>query len=118
MKRIITLILILLSVLLVQNACRKSVKGLYDFSNITKAEVADFKSDNYKLIDHIEFIKIIRKSKLNLSKFLYYKTVILYDDDGKSYSLYFSKCNKGFSIDGKTFGLSEKQSKKITKILK
>ena len=119
MKKML-LLLFLVIILFGLNACKSKTVYLsdaHDFSNVIKAEVADFKSNNYKQIDYQEFIKTIGHSKLGFWKFVPNKIVILYDDKGKLYSLLFSKDKKCFAIEGKTFELSKKQSEKIKKLL-
>jgi hypothetical protein len=81
----------------------------YNFSNIYKAEVSDFKKFNYKPIDYEKFLETINTSKKVVVKFIPHREVVLFDNSGKSYRLYFSKTNKYFQIDGNSFQLSKKQ---------
>jgi hypothetical protein len=47
-----------------------------------------------------------------------YAEVILYEqEDKEKHKIYFSKSNTRFKIEGRTFVLTKKQSKKITEII-
>ncbi len=111
------LFLIFSGVLFGQLACNsKLFMKIYNFSNIYKAEVSDFKVNNYKQISYDFFLEIVNHSEKVVAKFIPHKEVILYDSEGKLYKLYFSKTNQYFQIDGNCFQLSKSQSLKLSKL--
>lgn len=105
-------------ILFSQNSHKEIFKNLYDFENVYNAEVSLFKKEEYNQIDYKELLKVLQCSKGVLSKFIPYKEVILYEQGGNTYIIYFSSDYQRIKIDGKTFALTKKQSKKISEILK
>ena len=101
-----------------QKSNKEIFKNLYSFENVYKAEVSLFKKDEYNQIDCKELIKVLQCSKGVIAKFVPYKEVMLYEQGGKAHKVYFSETNKYFKIDGKTFVLTKRQSKKVSEILK
>lgn len=94
-----------------QLACnRNCFMDIHILSNICRAEVSDFKKYDYKLIDYEKFLDTINTSKKVVAKFIPHKEVILFDESGNSFKLYFSKTNKYFKIDGDSFQLSKKDA--------
>lgn len=83
---------------------------IHILSNICRAEVSDFKKYDYKLIDYEKFLDTMNTSKKVVAKFIPHKEVILFDESGNSFKLYFSKTNKYFKIDGDSFQLSKKDA--------
>jgi hypothetical protein len=101
-----------------QKSNKEIFKNLYSFENVYKAEVSLFKKDEYNQIDYKELIKVLQCSKGVIAKFVPYKEVMFYEQGGKAHKVYFSETNKYFKIDGKTFVLTKRQSKKVSEILK
>lgn len=115
-KRVITirkiintlLYLFFSSVLFGQSACNSTCfMNIHNLSNICKAEVSDFKKCDYKPINYEKFLETINNSKKVVVKFVPNKEVMLFDESGKSFKLYFSETNKYFQIDGDSFQLSK-----------
>lgn len=86
----------------------------YKFSSTGKAEVSDFRTNEFKQIDYAKLLEIINHSETVVIKFVPHKEVVLSDNNGKAYKLYFSETNQYFQINGDGFRLSKKQSKILT----
>jgi hypothetical protein len=99
------------------NGKKKMFKSFYNLDNVYKAEMTLFKENNYVLVDYIELLKIIDCSRIVISKFIPYKEVTLYKQDSSTSTIYFSKGYQRLKLEGKTFALTKKQSKKIAEIL-
>ena len=105
-------------ILFCQKSNKENFKNLYSFENVYKAEVSLFKKSDYNQIDYRELLKVLQCSKGVISKFIPYKEVILYDKGGITYIIYFSDDYRRIKINGKTFALTKRQSKKVFEILK
>ncbi len=62
-------------------------------------------------------MSIINSAKRINVKFIPYKTVILCEEGKDIYTMYFSKTNKYFQIDGEGYELSSSHSEVITRLL-
>lgn len=98
---------------------KKRFKDFYNLTGISKAEVSLFKEDNYKSVDEYEkLIELMQCSKVVIAKFIPKTEVVFYNSSNNdTYNIYFSETFKYFKIDGRTFVISKKKSKEISKIL-
>ncbi len=98
---------------------KKRFKDFYNLTGISKAEVSLFKEDNYKSVDEYEkLIELMQCSKVVIAKFIPKTEVVFYNSSNSDiYNIYFSETFKYFKIDGRTFVISKKKSKEISKIL-
>lgn len=98
---------------------KKRFKDFYNLTGISKAEVSLFKEDNYKSVDEYEkLIELMQCSKVVIAKFIPKTEVVFYNSSNSgTYNIYFSETFKYFKIDGRTFVISKKKSKEISKIL-
>ncbi|HLS29724.1 MAG TPA: hypothetical protein VK021_02585 [Flavobacteriaceae bacterium] len=98
---------------------KKRFKDFYNFTEVGKAEVSLFKEDNYKSVDEYEkLIELMQCSKVIIAKFIPKTEVVFYNSSNSStYNVYFSETFKYFKIEGRTFVISKKKSKEISKIL-
>lgn len=115
MRKVINLIIVFSTVMFTITSCRTyRFMDKYFFSCDGKAEVSDFKKNNYHEIDCVLFLETINHSKKVVAKFIPSKEVVLTDNFGKTYKLYFSDDNRCFKIKGDYYQLSKKESKKLT----
>lgn len=125
MKRTSKYIVLLIGVFISGNLfsqtsdCKKQMfKDFYNLDNIYKAEVSLFKENDYVVIDYKELLRAIQYSKIVVAKFVPRREVVFYKEgDNTTYKAYFSETNKYFMIGSKTFVLSKKKSKEVSKIL-
>ncbi|MFV0304117.1 MAG: hypothetical protein ACK5IC_01385 [Moheibacter sp.] len=98
---------------------KKRFKDFYNLTGISKAEVSLFKEDNYKSVDEYEkLIELMQCSKVVIAKFIPKTEVVFYNSSNNdTYNIYFSETFKYFKIDSRTFVISKKKSKEISKIL-
>ncbi|MFV0531817.1 MAG: hypothetical protein ACK5MD_10340 [Flavobacteriales bacterium] len=97
---------------------KKRFKDFYNLTEISKAEVSLFKEDNYKSVEEYEkLIELMDCAKKVVSKFIPYKELVLYNKSGSKYMILFSSDFQRIKIDGRTFAISKKKSKEISKIL-
>ena len=109
------MLLVFLSVLFAQTACKSNCfMNKYTFSSDGKAGVFDFETNSFRQINYAKFLETIYHSETAIIKFMPHKEVVLSDNSGKNYKLYFSERNQYFKIDGYGFRLSKKQSKTLT----
>ncbi len=115
MRKVINLIIVFSTVMFTITSCRTyRFMDKYFFSCDGKAEVSDFKKNNYHEIDCVLFLETINHSKKVVAKFIPSKEVVLTDSSGKIHKLYFSESNRYFQIHGDYYQISEKYAKKLT----
>lgn len=109
----------LIGVLFGTFSCRTSSLFIdnYNVSGVYRAEVSGFKGNNYKPIESEKLIEAIKTSKQGLAKYIPDKEVMLYNAEGDSTKLVFSKDNKYFFINEiGYFELSNKNAKIVSEL--
>lgn len=89
----------------------------YNIPRTVIIKVLDSNEKKQKYINSGEFMSIINSAKRINVKFIPYKTVILCEEGKDIYTMYFSKTNKYFQIDGEGYELSSSHSEVITRLL-
>lgn len=97
---------------------KETFKKSYSFEKVYKAEVSLFEEEGSNQIDFNQLLKVLQNTKRAFVKFVPYKVVKFYDQDGKTFELFFSGDNMCFSSANKAFMLTKKQSIKVAEILK
>lgn len=104
-------------ILLGQKNDKENFKDMYALEKVYKAEVSFFQQDTYHQIDHTKLLKELGNSKHVFSKFIPYKEVVLHEQGGNIYVIYFSADCQIISIDNSAFSVAKKRAKNIAEIL-
>ena len=121
MKRYLCIILILVLSTIVMNGSsnhRERFCDIFDLSIIVKSEVSRFKENHFQPIDNEAFLDAIKSSKEIVAKFIPHKEVILYDENGNSFKLFFLEDNRIFHSDDGYFKLSKRNALLVSKLFK